>query len=130
MLPTYDDTGYTLHFKIRGDSTVRRCCVESRPKAIRTNPRLYIAMSHVRTLFTSPTPLCFVDLVDCNTLFSHGLLLLPVSSSPQQVSHGFGISNISGSPRQCKFHLHSLTMTSLNLHARTPLTQTGLHNFP
>ena len=50
-------------------------------------------MSDVKKLFRSPTPFSFVD---CSTLLSLGLVPLPVSSSPQQVSHDSGISNISG----------------------------------
>jgi hypothetical protein len=46
-------------------------------------------MSNVKSLCISPTPFIFID---CNKHLSLGLVLLPVSSFPQQVSHSSGIT--------------------------------------
>ena len=56
----------------------------------------------LRWLVQSPTPHNFVD---CSTLLSHELVPYPECSSPWQVSHGSGISNILGSPKQPRFHV-------------------------
>ena len=61
-------------------------------------------MSHVKALFRSTTP--FRDL-DCSILLSLALSSLPISSFPQQVSHGSGISNILESPWQASLQLFS-----------------------
>lgn len=74
------------------------------------NSELCISMSDVKVLFRSPTSFIFVE---CNTLLSLGLFLLPVSSSPWHVSHNSGISSILGSPRQSRFHFHSFTQWTL-----------------
>ena len=49
--------------------------------------------SNVKTLFIFSAPFSFVDY---NILLSLGLVPFPVSSSPQQVFHDAGISNILG----------------------------------
>jgi hypothetical protein len=43
---------------------------------------------------------CFIIFVDCNKLLSPGLVPLPVSSLPQQVTLGSEIFSSFGSPRQ------------------------------
>jgi hypothetical protein len=82
------------------------------------NSNLCIFMSDVKVLFRTPTPSSFLD---CNTILSLGLHLLPVSSFSQQVAHHFGISNTLGSPRQYRFHLYSFMKWLLGLHEGTPL---------
>jgi hypothetical protein len=52
---------------------------KARAKTSWANSKLYISMSDVKALFISPTPFIFVD---CNKLFSHGLVPLPVRSLP------------------------------------------------
>ena len=123
ILPTYNGTGYIhYHFQVYGKEHSKEILDQSKTKNQFENSKLCISMSDVKMFFRSPTPFSFVD---CNTLLSLGLVPLPVSSSPWQVSHGSGISNILGSPRQSRLHLHSFsTMASLGLHAGTPLTHT------
>jgi hypothetical protein len=45
----------------------------------------------------------FCIFVDCNKLYSPGLLPFPVSRILQQIEHGSGMLNILGSPRQLQY---------------------------
>ena len=79
---------------------------QSETKTSLANFKLYISMSDVKTFFRSQTPFSFVD---CNKLLSLGLVRLPANRFSWQVFHVSGISNILGSPRLPRFHLHSFT---------------------
>ena len=116
--PAYNGTRYTLQ-RWRKENLVREYWTKARWKTSWENSKLCISMFDVRILFRSPT---LFSVVNCNTLLSLGLVPRPVSSSPQQVSHGSCISNILGSLRQSRLHLHSFTQWPLrDLHAGTPL---------
>ena len=92
------------HSKIYGKEHSEEILDQSKTESQLVNSKLYISMSDVKMLFRSLTLFSFVD---CSTLLSLGLVLLPVSSSPQQGSHGSGISNILGPLRQFSLLLHS-----------------------
>ena len=83
---------------------MRKYWTKARLKHSWANSKLCMSMSDVKMLFKSPTLFSFVN---CNTLLSLVLVLLPVSSSPWQVSLYSDISNILGSPRQPRFQSHS-----------------------
>lgn len=81
--------------------------IQDKSKTSWINCKLCVSMSDVKTLFKSPTPFSFVD---CDILLSLGLVLLPASSFPWQVSHN---SSILESPRQPRLLLHSFTQWPL-----------------
>ena len=83
---------------------MRKYWTKAKLKTSWANSKLYISVPDVKMLFRSPRPFSFAD---CSTLLSCGLVPLPVSSSPWQVSHNSGISNILGFPRQSRLQLHS-----------------------
>lgn len=94
---------------------------KARPKTSWTNSKLCISTSDDKTLFRPPTPFSFVD---CHTLLSLGLVPLPVSSSPQQVSHSSGIPQHLGVSKAIQASLSQLhAVASLGLHAGTFLTR-------
>ena len=61
----------------------------ARPKTSWANFKLCISTSNVKMFFRgSPTPFSFIDF---KTLLFHGLVPLPISSSPRQGSHDSAI---------------------------------------
>jgi hypothetical protein len=76
-------------------------------------------MSDVKALFQSPTTFSFVDYY---IFLSLGLVLLPDSIIPRQISHGYSISAILGSPRQSRLHFYNFTMASMSPCKVTPAT--------
>jgi hypothetical protein len=77
-------------------------------------------MSDVKTLFRFPILFCFVD---CNTLLSLRLVLLPISRFSQQISDDSGISKICELSKTIQDSLSQLhRMASLGLRAGTPQT--------
>ena len=92
--------------KHREGSIVRKYCTKARTKSSWANSKLCILMSDVEGLFRLPTLFSFVD---CSILLSLALAPLPVSSSPQQLSHSSRNSNILGSSRQSSLQFHSFT---------------------
>lgn len=113
------DTHY--HSKTQG----RKC---GNTKQDQNQPgKLQTAFSHLMSnVFRAPIPF---NCVDCNTLLSHGMVPLPVSSFLQQISHDSGISNILGSPRKYRLLLQFHTITSLGLHSAHPGHMCGLGEF-
>lgn len=83
---------------------MRKYWTKTRPKTSEANSKLSLSMSDIKALFRSPDPFRFVDY---STLFSLGLVLQSISSSPWQVSHDSEIFNILGSPTKSRLHLHS-----------------------
>ena len=86
----------------------RKCWTKARLKTSRANSKLHVYMSNIKVLFRSPTPFILVD-CSWHSAATKFVLLgwyqLPFKRSfPQQVSHGYDISNILGSPRQLQLY--------------------------
>ena len=74
---------------------------KARQKISWANSKFCISMTDIKAVFRSPLLFIFVD---CTKLLSPELVSLPVSSFPQQISHGSDISNILRSPRQLQLY--------------------------
>jgi hypothetical protein len=99
---------------------MRKHWTKTRLKTSWVNSRLCISMSMSKC--SLDIQLLSISLVDCNTLLSLGIFPLPIGSFPQQVAHNYEISNILGTLRQSRLHVHSfMQIASLSLPAGTPL---------
>lgn len=77
---------------------------KERPKPMRANSKSSSVISNFKGL---RGPSHHLSLIDYNTMFSLGLVPLPVGSSPWQTSHDSGISRISDALTKSRLHPQS-----------------------
>lgn len=123
MRPTCICTEFILPFQ-KEDLVHNEIFHQSKDKIWNANSKLCTLKSEVRG-FSCLSPSRFAS---CSTLFSLGLIPLPVCSSPCTTSHGFSIYSVLRSPTQLGLLFQFHTMACLGSTAKHLASAAFLHH--